>query len=301
MLLIGAPKAGTTWLTRCLGEHPSLFMPRDEIHYYSRHYHKGDAWYASHFLDRAPGQRLAENSNSYLTEPGALDLIASEQPDTRIVCILRNPVDRAYSSYGMQVDRGRATLDIDLYLDPVRSPRPHILTNGLYARQLAPWYAAFPRSRILILRHDDIAERPVLLYKRLLDFLTLDGSFVPAGLGVRENARKANGVPGPLKRSLWWARPALNTAPLRALQAGPVGRWLTSNLSKPKYYPPLTAALRCRLEAFYRSDIEALSDLTQEDFTYWVAKDALSAPQVSDQSAAMAAPEPDAYPPQRAE
>jgi len=272
MLLIGAPKSGTTWLTRCLGEHPGLFMPREEIHYYSRHHHKGEAWYARHFAGSAPGQLLAENSNSYLTDPGALERIASDQPEARILCILRNPVDRAYSSYGMQVDRGRASFDIDLYLDPERSPRPHILTNGLYARQLAPWYAAYPRARILIVRHDDIAEGPALLYKRLLDFLSLDGSFVPARLNDRENARKQVGVPGPIKRMLWWARPALDTGPLRAFRTGPVGKWLTNSLSRPKYYPPLTAALRERLERFYKPDIEALTELAREDFSCWFAQ-----------------------------
>jgi len=280
MLLIGAPKAGTTWLTRCLGEHPKLFMPREEIHYYSRHHHKGEAWYAGHFAGSAPGQLLAENSNSYLTDPGALARIAANQPEARILCILRNPVDRAYSSYGMQVDRGRATFDIDLYLDPDRSPRPHILTNGLYARLLAPWYAAYPRSRILIVRHDDIAERPKFLCERVFDFLSLDSSFVPAGLELRDNARKENGVPGRIKRSLWWARPALDTALIRALRSGPMGRWATRRISRPKYYPPLTVALRERLERFYRADIEALSDLAQEDFTDWLS------PQCSVQAAA---------------
>lgn len=270
-LLIGAPKSGTTWLTRCLSEHPDLFMPREEIHYYSRLHHKGEAWYASRFAGRAPGQLLAENSNSYLTDPGALERIASDQPEAKILCILRNPVDRAYSSYGMQVDRGRASFDIDLYLDPDRSPRPHILTNGLYARLLAPWYAAYPRSRILIVRHDDIAERPRLLYRRVLDFLSIDGSFVPAGLSARDNARKQIGVPGPIKRMLWWTRPAFDKGPLRAFRAGPAGKWVTSSLSRPKYYPPLTAPLRDRLERFYKADIEALSELAREDFSCWLA------------------------------
>jgi hypothetical protein len=300
MLLIGAPKSGTTWLTRCLGEHPDLFMPREEIHYYSRHHHKGEAWYARHFRGCAPGQRLAENSNSYLTDPRALERIALDQPEARILCILRNPVDRAYSSYGMQVDRGRASSDINLYLDPDRSPRPHILTNGLYARQLAPWYAAYPRSRILIVRHDDIAERPTLLYKRLLHFLSLDCSFMPTGLGVRENVRKAEGVPGPVKRMLWWARPALDTAPLRAFRSGPVGKWMTKSLSRPKYYPPLTPGLRQRLEGFYRPEIEALSELAQEDFTCWLGKDAGATAQTGGRSATFGT-ERDASPPQRVE
>ncbi|WP_324749636.1 sulfotransferase [Sphingomonas sp. LY54] len=300
MLLIGAPKSGTTWLSRCLGEHPDLFMPREEIHYYSRHHHKGEAWYARHFRGCAPGQRLAENSNSYLTDPRALERIAPDQPEARILCILRNPVDRAYSSYGMQVDRGRASSDIDLYLDPGRSPRPHILTNGLYARQLAAWYVAYPRSRILVVRHDDIAERPTLLYKRVLDFLSLDCNFMPTGLGVRENARKAEGVPGPVKRMLWWARPALETAPLRAFRSGPVGKWVTKSLSRPKYYPPLTPELRRRLEAFYRPEIEALSELVQEDFTCWLAGEENSTGRPGD-AKPLARPDLEIRPPQRAE
>lgn len=269
MLFIGAPKCGTTWLTRRLARHPALFMPDDEIHYYARHYDKGAAWYAAHFAEAQPGQKLAENSNSYLTEPQALQRIVAEQSQAKLLCLLRNPIERAYSSYGMQVDRGRADEDIALYLDPERSPRPHILSNGLYARLLRPWYDHFPAERIFIGRFDDIKTRPEQLYRSVLRYLEIDETFLPDQMHERENARKQEGVPGSLKRMLWWARPLLD-GPLRPLAHGRLGRSLQKAVSRPKTYPPLTAALRTRLADYYRADLAELEQMTGQPFLDWL-------------------------------
>jgi len=270
LMLIGAPKCGTTWLTRRLSQHPGLCMPNDEIHYYSREYARGPGWYRDWFAAAMPGQLLAENSNSYLTEPPALPRIVAEQPDARLLCVLRNPVERAYSSYGMQIDRGRATDDIDRYLDPERSPRPHILTNGLYAAALQPWYDHFPAERILVLRFETIRSDPAGLLKRVFGFAGLDPDFAPPALDQRENARKAAGIPGPVKRALWWARPMLTRPPLRQLVESPPGRAVQAMLTRPKRYPPMTPALVARLNDYYRADIARLAMLTGEDFSGWL-------------------------------
>lgn len=269
MLFIGAPKCGTTWLTRRLARHPALFMPDDEIHYYARYYDKGADWYASHFVDAQPGQKLAENSNSYLTEASALPRIVAEQPQAKLLCLLRNPIERAYSSYGMQVDRGRANDDIALYLDPARSPRPHILSNGLYADLLRPWYDHFSADKFFIGRFDDIRTSPEELYRSVLRFLEVDENFLPAQMHERENARKQEGLPGPLKRMLWWARPLLD-GPLRPIAHGPLGRSLQKAASRPKSYPPLTQSLRERLSEYYRADLEELGRMTGARFTDWL-------------------------------
>jgi len=271
LLFIGAPKCGTTWLTRQLAGHPLVAMPLDELHYYSRQYARGPGWYESQFPAKPGATMRAENSNSYLTEAAdALPRIAAEQPEAKILCVLRNPIDRAYSSYGMQIDRGRASQDIAKYLDPNRSPRPHVLTNGLYARLLKPWYDIFPSDQIKVMRFERIARDPAGLIEDVCAFMGLDPAQIPTDAAAPANARKTQGLPGPLKRALWWARPILNSSSGQKIVSGRIGRSITRGLSRPKRYPALTQSLRARLGEYYARDLESLEQLTGATYMDWL-------------------------------
>lgn len=268
-LIIGAPKCGTTWLSRRLAAHPSIVMPGGEVHFFSRHWDRGWSWYAEHFGDACADQLIGENSNSYLTDPVAFPRVAKALPGARLICTLRHPVERAYSSYGMQIDRGRANHDIERYLDPARSPRPHILGNGLYAKMLQPWFESFGRERILINFLDDIRADPNRVYQEALRFIGAPDDFVPENLTERENARRNVGVPGPVKRALWWLRPYLDSGPLRTVRTGAVGRWAQAAIARPKSYPPLTPQLARRLADYYDSDLEHLERLIGRPLSAW--------------------------------
>ena len=270
LLFIGAPKCGTTWLTRRLSENPQIAMPTDEIHYYSRFYDRGAEWYGRQFAG-LEGMVRAENSNSYLTEANiALPRIIEQQPEAKILCILRNPVDRAYSSYGMQVDRGRATDEIERYLDPRTSPRPHILSNGLYAKLLEPWFAAFPAERIMVHRFERIRNEPTELLRDVCDFLGVANHSPDEALDRPDNARKQEGIPGGVKRALWWARPAFNSSIGKALVRSAVGQAAVSAISRRKSYPPLSDIVRERLNAYYKDDVARLEYLTGQSFAGWL-------------------------------
>ena len=269
--IIGAPKCGTTWLTKRLYAHPNIAIPVDELHFFSREWQRGWDWYEEQFSG-CQGSVIGENSNSYLTEPEALPRIRQAMPDGRFIVILRNPVDRAYSSYGMQIDRGRADNRIDLYLDPERSPRPHILTNGLYAKLLQPWYEAFPAERIQLLLFDDIAAQPEKLYREVLKFVGADSDFVPHNMLERENARKSVGIPGNVKRALWWMRPYLNHGVLKSVRNGPIAGLATKLLSRPKSYPAMTPEIVQRLSSYYSEDIRRLEHMTGLNFGLWREK-----------------------------
>lgn len=268
-LIIGAPKSATTWLNRRLALHPQIYMPMDEIHFFSREWERGPAWYAKHFNAAGEQAVTGENSNSYLTEASALPRIAEYLPQSKFIAMLRNPVDRAYSSYGMQVDRGRANTDIDLYLDPKRSPRPHVLTNGLYHDLLEPWFSRFDREQIRVVLFEEMRSNPAAFYRNILEFLGVDPDFTPDSLLSKENVRKNYGVPGGLKKSLWWLRPYLDKGFLRTLRHGPIGKGLEKALSRPKTYPPLCQEIAARLADYYSDDIMALEQLTGEDLSVW--------------------------------
>ena len=99
-VVIGAQKAGTTSLYRMLRKHPQVHMPRTkELHYFDFHYERGPEWYAAQFRPGRWERRRGEATPNYMWGPLARQRLIADLPSARIIAILRNPVDRAYSHY----------------------------------------------------------------------------------------------------------------------------------------------------------------------------------------------------------
>ncbi len=203
-LIIGGQRCGTSSLYKYLEDHP-LIVPslRKEIRYLSRHFAKGESWYRSHFASKWHRAWLTqrhgrepltfEATPAYLIHPLAPVRANQLLPCARIVAILRNPIDRAYSHYNHSVRHGWEDLSFEeaLEREPARlgghaerlaaDPSYHSVaylrysyaTRGHYAQHLEPWLAAFGSDRLLVLRSEDLFERPVETYHHLLTFLGL--------------------------------------------------------------------------------------------------------------------------------
>lgn len=192
-LILGAQKAGTTALFAYLREHPDVTGPAwKEVSFFDRHYARGERWYRGNFPLR--GRRAAavgEASPSYLFHPLAPERVHALIPHARLIALLRNPVDRAFSHYQHEVALGRESLSFEdalereeerlsgeverLTADPAYFSHPwwnHTYTSrGLYAEQLERWLAVFPREQLLVLLTDELAEDPGGTYRRVLDFV----------------------------------------------------------------------------------------------------------------------------------
>jgi O-antigen/teichoic acid export membrane protein len=208
-LVIGAKRAGTTSLLQYLTAHPGvapLFpspMKIKGIRYFDSNYDRGPAWYRSHFpsrsflrLDAAVlGYRpiVGEATPYYLFHPLAAGRAARDAAEARIVAILRNPVDRAYSHYRERVRNGGETLTFEDAIDaePARlegeaeriledsgyrsyaHEQLSFLSQGLYLEPLRRWTDRWPAGRALILLNEDLDEDSEGTYRRLTDFLGL--------------------------------------------------------------------------------------------------------------------------------
>jgi Sulfotransferase domain len=190
-LILGAQKAGTTALYAYLRWHPQITGPSfKEVSFFDRHYAHGEGWYRAHM----PARRrplVGEASPSYLFHPLAPERVASMLPDARLIALLRNPVDRAFSHYQHEVALGREPLSFEDAIDReeermrdevermVREPSyfSHAWWNytyvarGRYAEQLERWFARFPRERLLVLFTEELAADTAGTYRRVLDFL----------------------------------------------------------------------------------------------------------------------------------
>ena len=195
--VIGAMKAGTTSLFNTLTLHPQIAEPvGKEIRYFDLHYDRGERWYRAHFpLDRQ-GEvgRTGEASPSYLYDsyaPGRMRVFA---PDSSLIVILRNPVERAYSHYQHSVRYGReqrtfeeAIEQEEEWIGAEEQRRLHdgsfigrrrihhsYLARGRYLEQLQRWEAHFPQRQMLVLRSEDYSEQPAEVFSRTVAFLGLD-------------------------------------------------------------------------------------------------------------------------------
>ena len=200
-LIIGAQKCGTTFLYQFLAQHPrvkSAFLK--EVHYFDLNFGKGNNWYRSNFPLQMRNTRTyvtGEASPYYLFHPHAAERASMVVPDAKLIVLLRNPVDRAYSHYQHQVKRvtgeARETLAFEEAIEaedrilPAEMRRMHqdksykssshrtrsYLTRGRYVDQLLVWSGFFPRRQMLVLKSEDLFDDTTNALERVLDFLEI--------------------------------------------------------------------------------------------------------------------------------
>ena len=232
-LIVGAQRCGTSSLFHVLSQHPSMVTPtrnKKELHYFDHEYDRGLAWYQSHFPLRARVQAAArdtgvepvafEGSPYYMFHPLVPGRIHRDLPGVRLLVLVRDPVERAYSQHAHQVNLGLETepferaLELEdariegeaerLASDPSYTSRNHWLyayrTRGHYADQLERLEATFGRDRIHVIDSGDFFDNPGPEYDRVLEFLGLpslgQAAFTP------RNARPRSPMPVGLRASL---------------------------------------------------------------------------------------------------
>jgi len=178
---LGAQKSGTSWIYACLYEHPEICAPIKEIHYFSRNrFTKGKEWYESHFSKCTDGKVCGEFSTSYLYSKEAPARIHGQYPNVKLIAVLRNPIDRAFSQYRNVQKAGEIEqkISFDEYIEAEES----VLQQGLYAEQLERYYKYFKNRQILVLIHEDCRRQPDECIKRIYTFLEVRDTFVPSML-----------------------------------------------------------------------------------------------------------------------
>src|SRR5688572_14326389 len=110
-LIVGAMRSGTTSLHKYLQAHPDVFVASGkEVHFFDRRYGRGLDWYRSRFAGVTTERVVGEATPAYMYDENAIARIAHDLPDARLIVVLRNPVDRAYSHYWRNRSRGRENL-----------------------------------------------------------------------------------------------------------------------------------------------------------------------------------------------
>lgn len=173
---IGAQKCGTTWLQRTLARHPDIAFPGGkEVHFWDQHYARGLDWYRHLFADN--GKLNGDITPAY----GFLPLQKIQEaraltPDARLIYLIRNPLERAWSSARMALARAEMTHDEasdQWFIDHFRSRGS--LARGDYETCIKNWRSVFPPEQLLVLRFEDIEANPVETANRCLDHIQAAG------------------------------------------------------------------------------------------------------------------------------
>ncbi|RKT44446.1 sulfotransferase [Thiocapsa rosea] len=165
---IGAQKAGTTWLYEQLKAHPGLAFPRGkELHFWNNpHDAAGVAAYLASF--ETVGTKAGEITPAYALLPvETIRVIRQHLPHLRLVYLIRNPIERAWSGALMALGRAEMTLEEasdHWFIDHFRSAGS--LSRGDYGACLRNWGSVFPMEQLLVLRFEQIQSEPESLLQR---------------------------------------------------------------------------------------------------------------------------------------
>jgi hypothetical protein len=265
-VIIGATKSATTWLQRSLQADPAVFMPNPELHYFSREYHRGDAWYLSNFTKEETHKVLGEKSNSYLDCPEAVPRLYRALPHAKLVAQLRNPIDRAYSNYCMLYRRGEVTRDINRYLNPCGAKNHQLLIGGMYNRHLQTYLELYPGNQLLVLLYEDLRSDALQQLNRVRHFVGLNMSMSSLPIKGKVKDRTTPTLSPILRRSIRGLKPVL--APLRDTHSF---RTIRKLFTHEITYPSLSEELLQRLIEYYSPETRSLGKLLGRDLSSWLS------------------------------
>lgn len=288
-LVIGASRSGTTSLHEYLRQHPSISLPkRKETHFFVcdrdsdfpmveydgkilKYYIDNLHDYLEEFEYKEGLKIFGEVCPSYLFYPNAAQNVKRYIPDAKLICILRNPADRLYSSY-IHANRNNTFETFVNLVDKlplVELEHPdfnRMIKGGLYFEMLMRYYSEFPNKNIKIYLFEDLVTNPLVLMNNFMDFIEIPefkfhiaNKFNISGT-IRWNwARKIK-----IRRTVFvsFLRKVL---PIRVYQQ------VRSSGEKIFFKKPANVPLatRIKIQEYYKFEILRLQELIQRDLSHW--------------------------------
>lgn len=277
--IIGTPKGGTTSLYSYMKQHPDIFMSEiKEPRYFT--YDESNPEHVNsragkfpirsmddylHLFNDVKDEKVAgEASPGYLTSPLACARIREFSPAAKLVASLRNPVDRAYSSYLMHVRAGKETRKVE----DAMKPGEQCVEMGLYYENLSRYIQTFGRDKVKVVLFDDLKKDAVSVVKDLYEFLEVDPDFTP-DISMRHNS---GGIVSSRTVRIIMRTLKINrtlTVKLRSLFPSIHTLWLRIRSANLEAAPQLTKEIRGSLLEYYSEDIGKLESLLEVDLSQW--------------------------------
>jgi Sulfotransferase domain len=271
-IIAGAEKSGTSSLAFYLSEHFDVFIPPiKELHFFEdlNNYSKGYDWYEKQFCGWKGEKAVGECTPFYMYDETCARKIKNQFPDMKIIFILRNPVDRAYSNYWHQVRGGKEYLSFEDALKKERKrtikSRFHSFTysyleKGFYSVQIKRFLSLFDRTQLHVVKFEDLKKHPQKLLNSIYHFLEVD---VLDSQETISRIKNKSALPRS-RRVQFIARKAFKTSVFfRAVAKVNLKCGYTD-------YPPMGKNTRQSLVNYYLQDIKKLENMVQTDFSSWI-------------------------------
>ena len=279
--IVGAPKAGTTSLYHYLSEHPETDMSiLKEPNYFSEKSIKdNDLYYKSYSIKKLSRYHsLFKNNNlikgeasvSYLYYKDVAKSIKAYNPSARIIIMLRDPIERAFSHYLMDFRLGLINdtfENIILQKSNLSNSKTYFqqyVKLGEYTNQIKRYFNEFPSEQILVVDYDDFKNKTSDVVKKVYKFLKIDINFSPE-LNNKHNARFI--VNNRLLKFLFSKiiiRKAMNLIFPKFIKSFIKNQFFNN---KP---PILLSSSRLYLQQYFKKDVENLSNFLQKDYSKWI-------------------------------
>lgn len=272
LLVIGAQKAGTSSLHRYLDLHPQISMSHPkELSFFMLYPEPSEEeveWYRLHFAVHA--RVRGESSPNYTCYPqvkGIPERIHRLIPDAKLIYMVRDPIERAVSSYLHSRAMGGETRPI---ADALDDPNTWYISRSCYYAQLEQYLPYFRQEQILVVAQEELLRQRAETMRRIFRFLEVDDSFSSPGFDQMWEVSSGKGRKYTLayRASRWLGGPEFwGRLPTRV-------RWLGERLvygsrDEATSRPDLDASVRQRLTERFREDAEKLRELTGQDFAQW--------------------------------
>lgn len=269
-IFIGPSKSGSTWIFEVLKSHPGVFVPTaKDIYFFDKYYDRGFQWYEKFFQTAKPYQKKGEICHDYLMSAEAIDRIATHYPAVKLICCLRDPYERAWSSFNYFQRNGLA---LGKFSEEIKK-HPEIVEEGLYFKHISNVFSKFEKHQLLILFFEDLKRNSEDFARQIFNFIDVDIDFKSPLIGRIINK-------GGQSRSKYIARiTKLSAMCFRKMGfPGTVGYFKRNKLLLRLLYKEHSQSNTKRnflnefpkeLIEIYNNEINNLDELLSADFSHW--------------------------------
>lgn len=298
-LIIGVGKSGTTSLADYISQHPDIIIttPKEPWFFDTDDYHKGMTWYWSRYLNHYAGEKcVGEASSQTLFVPYAAKRLYKTVPDAKLIVVLRNPVERAYSDWWMKYCKNMETDDFETAIDnnlrqiesgfDFSNPliwQDHIDSHGgqlkyktyvdygHYATQLERYLKYFRCEQILIILSDELFDNTIGTLRKVWQFLDVENNQHILDFDLKQKNTAKSQLEGSVRRSIANIPFIENTLRLLPPKAK---NTILSTLNKLdiRNKPAIPDNVKFKLEEHYKTEINTLESMIDRDLSIWLTK-----------------------------
>ena len=291
---IGAAKCATSWVYVCLLEHPQICGSiKKELNFFKTERHslvaddldhrrflhkRGIGFYRKYYKNCRKDKIKGEFSVVYMTDKGSPELIKNYFPEVKIIAILRNPVERAYSLFWYAKDFMLTEKNENFEKALERNSKPYI-EDGMYYKQLERYLKLFPSNNIGVFIIDDLKDNPIKFIQNIYKFLGVDDNFIPPSIYKKNNEAKIvrikflrrifNGI-SYLSKFLRKIKLYFIVDGLRELRFDELILHIKNNFNVKKIdKPEIKEETQKKLKLIFKEDVEKLEKLLNRSLNSW--------------------------------